>query len=162
MSNCTICNRPAREEDAPILAFGIYGNHKVLCDECADDINEATKSTELDRIADAMDRIGRKMSAGDPDGQTISTVTAIMAAAADRANAIKDGTYDFALDNDEDRLEQIEDIPEELLETEEDREADAADEEKNKKFDKIYNWVAGIIFAALGGYAIYTIIATFL
>ena len=108
---------------------------------------------------DAMDRIGKKMSENDPDGQTISTVTAIMAGAAERAKAIKEGSYDFSLDDVE---KEIEDIPEELLEAEEDREADAAEVEKNKKFDKIYNIVATVIFAALGAYAIYMILDLFL
>lgn len=159
MAKCTVCNREAREEDAPILAFGIYGDHKVLCDECAADIDEASTSRDLTAISDAMDRIGKKMSENDPDGQTISTVTSIMSAAADRAKAIKDGTYDFSLDGKE--REEVEDIPEEMLEAEEDRVADAQDAEKSKRFDKIYNWVAGIIFAALGAYAIYMLLDAF-
>ena len=162
MAKCTVCNSQTRAEDAPILAFGVYGDHKVLCDECAADIEEASLSVDIDEIAAAMDRISKKMSKNEPDGQTISTVTAIMEGCAERANAIKDGTYDFARDDKVATAESFEDIPEELLETEEDRELTAEEEEKNKKFDKIYNIVASVIFAALGAYAIYKILDIFL
>lgn len=158
MARCTICDRATREEDPPILAFGVYGNHKVLCDECAADIEEASSSHDLDRIADAMERISKKMGASDPDGHTISTVSGIMASAAARAKLIKEGNYDFSLDEREDNAA---DLPPELLETEEDREEDEREKVKNEKFDKVYNIVATVLFAALGGYLVYKLIDIF-
>ena len=54
--------------------------------------------------------------------------------------------------------EGFDEIPEELLETEEDIEKDKADEEKMKKFDKVYNIlliIFGVLFVALLIYNIF-------
>ena len=59
--------------------------------------------------------------------------------AAARANLIREGSYDFALDEREE--ETLEEIPEELLESEEDKALDEAEEEKLKKIDKVLSWV---------------------
>ena len=54
-----------------------------------------------------------------------------------------------------------EEIPEELRETEEDKETVRIEEERNKKIDKISNWVClGIIAGALG-FLIYRVITVF-
>jgi hypothetical protein len=74
---------------------------------------------------------------------------ALLLKAAKRAAAIKDGEYDFALDEvaeqetaeGEEATEGFDEIPEELLESEEDAELDRRDAEIGKKFDKVLNWV---------------------
>ena len=68
-----------------------------------------------------------------------------MVDASERAKAIKDGSYDFALDEQADE-DEMDEIPEDMLESEEDVEKDKQDEEKLKKFDKVYN----IILIVLG------------
>jgi hypothetical protein len=68
----------------------------------------------------------------------------MMADAANRAKAIKEGSYDFSLDEAA-AEEGFDEIPEELRESEEDIELDRIEEENNKKFDKFYN---GVIIAA--------------
>ena len=66
-----------------------------------------------------------------------------------RAEKIKSGSYDFSEDTpceDEDS-----EIPEELLETEEDRELDRKDKEAEARLDKFMNWAwvgFGIAFVA--------------
>ena len=50
----------------------------------------------------------------------------------------------------------FDEIPEELQETEEDKELDRREAEKQKKFDKIMNWVSLI---AIGGTLIYLIVS---
>jgi hypothetical protein len=72
---------------------------------------------------------------------------------------IKEGTYDFSADEKMKELEEeasFDEIPEELQETEEDRELDKRDAEKQKKFDEIMNWVSLI---AIGGTVIYVILS---
>lgn len=160
MKQCAICDRHVEAEDAPILTMGAYGNPKYLCDECAEDLDIATLGKEYDEILAAMDRIGKRMSDFDPDGVTYKNVSAIMERAAERAKQIKAGTYDFALDEAEDE-ESFDEIPEELLETEEDKELDKRDEEKQKRFDAVFNWISfGAIIGALG-FLVYKILDTY-
>ena len=55
--------------------------------------------------------------------------------------------------------EEILDVPEELAETEEDRELDRQEEIKNKKLDSIFNWISiGILGAAAVGVIVYLLI----
>ena len=77
-------------------------------------------------------------------------VDAVSDIEADRAAKIKEGSYDFALDEVE-GADELLDIPEELEETEEDRLLDERDARLNKKFDKILTWASvGVIIAAVG------------
>ena len=149
MKKCCICERIIENEDAPVLAMGAVGNPKLLCDECAGLLDDATMSREIEKIEGSMEEISRRMSDGNPDRVTFNIVSQLMAKAAARGKAIKQGQYDFALDEQvEEDEEAMEEIPEELLETEEDRELDRKDEEKMKKFDKFYNGM--LIGAGIG------------
>ena len=53
-------------------------------------------------------------------------------------------------------------IPEELLETEEDRETERREAEKNAKFEKISNYICIAAMLAAFGYVIYRIFLTFI
>ena len=159
--NCSTCLTRITAEDAPVLIMGAYGTPKLLCDECAALIDTITLGTEYDEITDAMQTLTEKMSSANIDDRfTVDTVTKILSDSAVRAQKIKEGTYDFALDEQED--EGFDEIPEELMETEEDRLLDEKDAEDNAKFDKFMNklWIALGIAAA--GYIIWRIIAAFL
>ena len=69
----------------------------------------------------------------------------------ERAKLIKEGSYDFALDDQESEEDVLEEIPEELRETEEDRELDRKEAEALKKFDKVTNWLwLGILVGVIG------------
>ena len=151
MKSCTVCNRMIEGEDAPVLVMGPYGNPKSLCPECAADLDEATLGRDIARIGEAMDRLGAKMSASDPDKQTYDTLKEILEAAGERAKAIERGEYDFALDEKEDEsAEGFDEIPEELRETEEDRALDEQDAKKQEAFDKWFNWVSlGAVIGAV-------------
>ena len=159
-NNCSICNRGIEKDDAPILVMGPYGNPRLLCDECAGEIETAVSSRDYDEIADAVEKIGKKMSTTEPDDLTITTVNELLSSSAERARAIKDGTYDFSLDEQDD--EELEDIPEDMKESEDDAALDAAEETRNKKIDKVFNWISAILFSAIGAYALYTILRLFL
>lgn len=138
--NCSTCLKRIENEEAPVLAMGAYGTPKLLCDECAELIEKMTLSKDYDEITEAINSIAGKMSAANIDDRvTLDTMTDMLESSAKRAQKIKDGTYDFALDEVE-ADEGFDEIPEELRETEEDRLLDEKEAEANAKFDKFLNW----------------------
>ncbi len=147
MAKCCICDRNIERDDAPVLAMGAAGNPRLLCEDCATLLDTATLGRNIEEIKPAIAKLSQLMANNDPDELTFSVVSELMLSAADRAKAIKEGSYDFSLD-EEKGSEGLDEIPEELLETEEDKEQDRLEEEKNKKFDKFYNYV--LIGACIG------------
>lgn len=149
-SFCSVCQGAVDREKSAILTLGGFGNPRYMCDECAKDFDTVTLSHDVEEISCAMDRIGKKMtSVNQEDKLVLKTVKEIMENAKSRAEQIKDGTYDFSSEQAEEDIE--EEIPEELRETEEDKETVRLQEERNKKIDKISNWVClGVIIGALG------------
>ena len=160
---CTVCNKEFTSEEPKILAMGAYGNPKYMCNECGTDFDIATLDTDVVKIAEAMDRIGKKMASSNPDKFTFDTVNGVMASAGERARLIKEGNYDFSLDetDDEGDSEGFDEIPEELRETEEDRALDEADEEKMKTFNKVYDWILTGAIIAFAGYLVWRILDAF-
>lgn len=158
--NCSTClARIAAEDDAPVLAMGAYGTPKLLCDECASLIENMTLGKDYNEISESMDRLTKKMSAANIDDRVaVATVTEILAKSAERAQLIKDGLYDFSLDENEDE-ESFDEIPEELMETEEDRLLDQKDAEANAKFDKFMNWMWIGVAVAAAGFLAYRLIS---
>lgn len=170
---CCICNKIVDSDTAPILTVGGYGNAKYLCEECATDLDTATSARDFDTIKSAMDSIGEKMGKNNIDDElVIATVGELFIGAKERAKAIEAGEYDFSredadgatdieisedteADTEESGEESEEfDIPEELRETEEDRELDAKEKKQGAFYDKIFNWISlGIIVAALAAVA---------
>ena len=160
--NCCTCLAKIQNEDAPVLTMGAYGTPKLLCDDCAELVETANYGKDYDSIVAAMDRLTAKMSASNIDDRvTVATVTEMLAANADRAQKIKEGTYDFSLD-DEKANEGIDEIPEELQETEEDRLLDEKEAEANAKFDKFLNWAWIGFGIAAAAYVIWMIIDRFI
>ena len=160
--NCCTCLKRIESEDAPVLAMGNYGTPKVLCDDCAALIEKMTLGKDYDEVTEAMHSITDIMSAANVDDRvTLATMTEMLENSAKRAQQIKEGTYDFALDEVESE-EGFDEIPEELQETEEDRLLDEKDAELDAKFDKImgYAWIG--VGAIMVGYLIYRIVSMFL
>ena len=160
--NCCTCLKNVNEENAPVLAMGGYGTPKLLCDDCATLIDTITLGREYDEIISAMQALTGVMSASNVDDRvTLETVTGILENGAKRAQKIKEGTYDFALDEIE-TDEGFDEIPDDLQETEEDRLLDEKDAAANERFDKImkWAWIAVGIFA--GALLIYKIVTLFL
>ena len=161
MSNCCICERNVEREDAPILAMGGAGYARVLCEECDRELQVATRGHDVDEIKAAINSLSTKMANSEPDAVTYRMMNEILVTATQRAMEIKDGTYDFARDDEEDN-EGFDEIPEELLESEEDVELDKKDEEKAKKFDKVYSIILAVSLIALGGMIIWRIVQALL
>ena len=161
MANCCICEREVEREDAPILAMGGAGYARVLCEECDGELQVATRGHDVEEIKAAINSLSTKLANGEPDGVTYRMMNEILITSTQRAMEIKDGTYDFARDDEEDN-EGFDEIPEELLESEEDVALDKKDEENMKKFDKVYNIILTISLIALGGMIIWRIIQALL
>ena len=147
--NCALCGRLPEVDEPAILALGKYGAPRYLCEECEGELDTATLGTEYDKVVDSIDRLGKKATGfGKDDPVTLRTMKSILENAAKRAKAIKEGTYDFALDEDQ-TCEGYDELPEELRETEEDAELDRRDAESAKKFDKVLNWLWVGVFAGV-------------
>ena len=149
--NCCTCLRRVENEDAPILTMGAYGNPKVLCDDCANLVETINFGKDYNDITAAMQKLTDTMSASNVDERVVmETVTNMLEDCAKRAQKIKEGTYDFALDDQSDEGEY--ELPTELHETEEDRLLDEKDKAASEKFDKLMNWAwigVGIAVAAI-------------
>ena len=138
-NKCCLC-RAKTDEESDILAMGRYGTPRYLCDECSDMIERATRSTEYESAASAIESLGKMLlEVGAEDAVVKDALLPIVESAAERASKIKKGEYDFSLDENENSEEELGELPEELLETEEDRALDAAEEERGRKIDKIIN-----------------------
>ena len=151
MDECIICYAPVDEENAPVLEMGAYGHPKYLCPDCAGDIDDMTLSTDLNVISDSMTRMAKKIESASLSEKTFETLTVILESAAKRAVAIKEGTYDFSLDEKEEG-EGLDEIPEELLETEEDRELDKKDEERAEKNNRIFDYITFAVFIGIAAF----------
>ena len=146
---CSLCKKCVDSESAPILTIGGYGNPKYICEDCAADIEEVSSGIDVDSVKAAMARVADNMSVANVDDKTVlETVAEIYADAKDRIEKIESGSYDPT----EEASEEGYDIPEELLETEEDKrldELDAEKAEKNKIVDKIFTWAFGAILVGI-------------
>ena len=148
---CCTCLSRIENEDAPVLTMGAYGNPKLLCDECAALVETMSFGKDYNEVVAAMDGLTARMSSSNVDDRvTVATVTKMLNECADRAQKIKEGTYDFSLDEQKEN-EGFEEVPEELRETEEDKLLDEKEAEANAKFDKVMNWMwIGVGIAAVG------------
>lgn len=135
---CSICKKDIEEEMPAVLTMGRSMTPRHLCSECEALLDTATSSRESDKIKEAMGRISETlMSSACEDGAVIATVNDLLESASERLRAIEEGSYDFSLDEQsEDEFE----ITADMMETEEDRELDRIDEEREKRFDKVLNW----------------------
>lgn len=161
MEKCCMCHKNIEREDAPVLAMGGAGIPRYLCDDCEALLDAATLSRDYDEAGAAIGKISKLMADGDPDPVTYAIVSQLLLKSSDRAVAIKEGTYDFALDEQPVEDEGFEEIPEDLQETEEDKEKDRIEEEKQKKFDKFYNYVLIGVCIGFVGFFIWKLIETF-
>ena len=161
MAKCCICGKNIEREDAAVLSMGAAGVPRLLCDECEGLLDTATIGKEYDEIKAAIEKIGVYMAEGDPDGVTYTVVSELLIDASQRARAIKDGSYDFTLDEQPKDDGGLEDIPEDMLESEEDKELDKADDEKMKKFDQFYNYALIGACIAFACFLVWKIVDTF-
>ena len=138
-----------------------FGNPRYICDDCESDLDFATLSREPEVISEAIEKIGKKMQdANNDDKLILETVTGIIDAATERGEMIKNGIYDFENDKAEE-LEGDDSVPEELLESEEDKELDRKEDEAKKQVEKVMNWITAGAFIGALGFIIYWLISRF-
>ena len=114
---------------------------------------------DCSEISSAMDRITKKITdAGVDDKLSLKTVSELLSEAKERAEKIKLGEYDFAREEEDDAA--VEEVPEELRETEEDKILDEKEREQNKKIDRVIGIISGIVISATFAYIAYRFIST--
>lgn len=154
-NRCSICLKGGLKEDAPVLTISGYGVPRCLCDECAEKINIITYGREPGEISDTIKDIAAEVADKSAEDRFVyDTVVGMLEYASDRLDKIEKDSWDFALDGAESE-EELEDIPEALKESEEDRLLDEVEAEKMKKMDKILNLVYPIAFVVLLGLLLY-------
>ena len=152
--HCAICKRIVDKNTAPILVMGGFANPRLLCDGCSDDVESMTTSLDANVIEEAMKRVSENLTRSNTDDSTtLSAVTDMFSCASERIKKIRNG--ENVSDEGEENGEEYE-IPEELLETEEDRLLDEKEKLRNRLFDKIFTWVSVAVFAFIIGYFIVT------
>ena len=152
MKKCSLCKKILENEKPEILTVGSYGVARYLCDDCAATLDKMMLSSDVSEIKEAYDAVVEKMLDGPLiDESANETLQNMLNSAKERAEAIKNGTYDFSLDEPTDEMDEI---PEELLESEEDKEKDRKRDEKAEKLDKVLNI---FIIAAIVATAIFVI-----
>ena len=153
MNKCSLCLKNIEKDEPEILTVGSYGIARYLCDDCAALLDKMTMSVEVSDIKEAYDEVVERMLKSQiVDESANETLQNMLSSAKERADAIKTGTYDFSLDTPTDEMDEI---PEELLESEEDRERDRKDSERYEKIDKVLNV---FIIAAIVATAIFIIL----
>lgn len=162
MKNCSICKALIEAEEPSILTMGGYGNPRYVCECCDAEMERMLYSREISEIQDAMKILGDHLARiGCEDNAVISTMEEMFARATARAEAIREGTYDFAEDEAAEASEEMVEIPEELRESEEDRILDEKEEAQAKKFDKVMDYIWIAFFILFGIAAAYLLIRRF-
>ena len=152
MKKCSLCTKRLEKEEPEILTVGSYGVARYLCDDCAALLDKMMLSTDVSEIKEGYDAVVEKMLDGPLiDESANETLQNMLVSAKERAEAIKNGTYDFSLDTPTDEMDEI---TEELLESEEDRDLDRKRDERAEKLDKVLNV---FIIAAIVATAIFVI-----
>ena len=113
------------------------------------------KNLKTGLLGEHLSRIGCE------DNAVINTMEDMTKRATARAEAIREGTYDFSEDEADEGEEELVEIPEELQETEEDRALDEKEKAAEKKMDKILNIAWAVFLAIFGAAAVYMLIRRF-
>ncbi len=147
---CSVCNAVITAEDPAVLTVGRMGNARYLCPDCDAALARLTRGKTPEEINEAKDLLLSRLENNSIIDPIVNeTVADLFTEAAERADAIRAGTFDFEAEEAADAEESDEDVPEDLRETEEDRERDRQEDEKNKKIDKVFNWIWAVVFAGM-------------
>ncbi len=183
---CCICQKLIEEKDPPILTHGAFGHPRCLCRDCETVLDTVIEGKTADEVRTALRTLSDlRIENDDYDVSTAAILTQITEDAVARADAMEAGTYvpddtvSAAEESDDDQTpcgtdvskedtdeadewQTAYDIPEDLRETEEDRELDRRDAEreaKQEKIDRIARIVFLTIFACCVAYIIYQLLA---
>ena len=153
---CALCFCDVDADKSAILAMGGFGYPRYLCEECETLIDKVSNTEDYNEFMIAKEKlVSRCHPYLSDDKVSFETLCSILDSATERAEQIKEGVYDFSSDSVEEKTEGFEEIPDELKETEEDRQLDLRDEEVSRKADKILNWVMLAAFIGVVGFFVY-------
>ena len=163
MKSCSICKAPIESENPSVLTMGGYGNPRYTCECCDAQLDRMLLSKEPAEVQDAMQILGDHLARiGCEDNAVIKTMEEMVRSATARAEAIREGPYDFSEDEVESTEEEMIEIPEELRETEEDRALDEKEEAAAKKMDKIMDYAWIVLLVLFGAAFAYLLIRRFI
>lgn len=141
--SCAICKGRIDENAAPIIAMGAMGTPRYICDECAKDIDAVLEGTEPSQIRGAVSKVADKMTRNEvADEVTIAAVKGVLSEGLERAACVENGAP-LPTAN-----ESYEDVPDELLETDEDKALDEAEAVEREKNDRAFNLIGLVLLAA--------------
>ena len=152
---CTVCKNVFDGKDASILTMSGFGNARYICPECSALLDTATTDKDYENITAAISEIGERANLDVADTAAVDAFTEILDSAKERAEKIKLDEYDFSLDGEDGALEEI---PDDLKETEEDKALDEAEAKQIAVIDKITSWICGAMLVATVVYVIVKLI----
>ncbi len=174
---CCICQSLIEEKDPPILTHGAFGHPRCLCHGCETILDTVIQGKTAEDVRGALRTLSDlRIENEDYDGSTAAILTQITTDAIARADAMDAGTYvpEETADDDSDgdptagatadvadTPEMMYDIPEELRETEEDRELDRRDAEleaKQEKFDRVARIAFLVVLGCAMAYTLYRLL----
>ena len=155
---CAVC-QAAFESDAPdVLFFSKSGSARYVCPHCAEIYEKATLSREPEEIENSLEALYGYTDRL-TDVATLEFLALSLGDAKKRLSDIRNGCYDFSLDEEEAPIS--EEIPEEY------RPDEAIEKEAKEKakrltlFDRIVDILWILVGVGAAGYIIYTIIDLF-
>ena len=140
MSNCSVCRKEITEKEPAVLVMSGFAYPRYICAECESLFDKATLSHDPEEINSSIEEIGNRLvRANNDDKLILESVSNIIDEAKERGALIAGGEYDFSNDECEISDDQLDDVPEDLLETEEDKALDEKEKKRNKTLDLITN-----------------------
>lgn len=162
MRYCSVCRKAITKKEPAVLVMSAFANPKYICEECEDSFDRATLSRDPEEINAAIEEIGKRLvEANNDDSLILDSVSEILNEAKERGALIAGGDYDFSNDETENTDTSYDDVPEELMESEEDKALDEEEKTRNKKLDKITNIICASALILALGYVVYKLITTF-
>ena len=154
--HCSLCYGEA-PEDAAILTVGRLGNPRYLCEECDTLLGGVVSGKSYGEIKTSLNALSDRISAAANEDQVVEEALAdIFTSAKERAEMIKEGSYDFSLDEQEEAAPEVETDSEGLefgLADEELTEEQLAEKARKEKIERtvntITNWVCGAILVGV-------------
>lgn len=155
---CAVCQAAFESDQPDVLFFSKSGSARYICPHCAEIYEKATLSRDPDEIEGALSALYSDTDRL-TDVATLEFLALSLGDAKKRLSDIRNGSYDFALDEED--VPVSEEIPEEYR-PDEAIEKEAA--EKAKKltlFDRIIDILWILVGVGAVGYIVYTIIDMF-
>ncbi len=161
MSYCSLCDM--QSEDTELFFITKRGSPRHICKNCAALYETATRDKDPDKAEEALNAL-YTLAGKLRDLSVLEMLSDTLSEAKTRIEAIRNGSYDFALDEEEELEDTLTEIPEELRQDPEEAEAEAAAEEATKEpsvGDHILNWLWVALGIVAAGVIIFNVIMLF-